>query len=92
MKPTLLLIVCIVLTACSVKTSVYSPAVNVDQRIEALMEEYDAASVGIGIIRNGALVWTGYYGEESSGKPIGPQSMFNTASTNKAITAETAWI
>ena len=54
------------------------------------MEEYDAASVGIGIIRNGALVWTGYYGEESSGKPIGPQSMFNTASTNKAITAETA--
>jgi len=62
----------------------------VDQRIEILMDKYDAASVGVGIIRNGKLVWTGYYGEEAPGKPVGPQSMFNTASTNKAITAETA--
>lgn len=79
-----------ILAACSVKAPVYSSPEDVDQRVKALMEEYDAASVGIGIIRNGKLVWTGYYGEEVSGKPVGPRSMFNTASTNKAITAETA--
>jgi len=79
-----------VLAACSIQSPKYSPPIDVDQRVEALMNTYDAASVGIGIIRNGELVWTSYYGEESPGKPIGPQSMFNTASTNKAVTAETA--
>lgn len=90
MKIILLSIALGVLAACSVKAPVYSSPEDVDQRVQALMEEYDAASVGIGIIRNGKLVWTGYYGEETPGKPVGPQSMFNTASTNKAITAETA--
>jgi len=82
----------LLLAACSAMAPApaYSPPANVDQRIEVLMEEHDAASVGIGIIKNGRLVWTGYFGEELPGKPIGPQSMFNTASTNKAITAETA--
>jgi len=68
----------------------YTPPPDIDRKIESLMEQYAAASVGVGIIRNGQLVWTGYYGEQTPGMPIGPNSMFNTASVNKAITSETA--
>ncbi|MEE9328794.1 MAG: serine hydrolase domain-containing protein [Parvularculaceae bacterium] len=83
------LIAIFALGACT-STPAYTPPRNVDASIEQLMTKYNAASVGIGIIRHGELVWVGYYGEQSPGVPIGPQSMFNTASVNKAITAETA--
>ena len=80
----------LLLTSCASSVSVYAPPENTQSRITALMDEYDAASVGVGIIKNGKLVWTGYYGEQSPGVRAGPQTMFNTASTNKAVTAETA--
>lgn len=90
MKFLILSIMLSVLAGCTAEAPIYTPPIDVDQRVESLMNTYDAASVGIGIIRKGELVWTGYYGEEAPGKPVGPHSMFNTASTNKAITAETA--
>lgn len=90
MKVIITLILAGFLTACSTHKASYRPPADADARITSLMEKHDAATVGIGVIRNGELVWTGYYGEEAPGKPAGPYSMFNTASTNKAITAETA--
>ncbi len=78
------------IAGCVSSPPTYVPVNDVDQRIESLMLQYKAASVGIGIIRDGELVWTRYYGQEAPGKPVTSQSMFNTASTNKAITAETA--
>lgn len=68
----------------------YTPPDNVDAQISALMEAYGAGSVGIGIIRDGELVWTGYYGKQAPGEPVTGQTMFNTASVSKAVTAETA--
>ncbi len=80
----------LVLTACTDRVSMYTPPEDVEGRIITLMDKYNAASVGVGIIKNGKLVWTGYYGEQSAGVPVGSRTMFNTASTNKAVTAETA--
>ena len=90
MKSFLLLVATATLSACATTQSAYTPPANIDERISSLMDEYNAASVGIGVIRNGKLVWTGYYGEESPGVPAGRQTVFNTASVNKSITAETA--
>ncbi|MEL7313245.1 MAG: serine hydrolase domain-containing protein [Pseudomonadota bacterium] len=75
--------------ACASEPS-YTPPDNIEQRVTELMDEFNAATVGIGIIRDGELVWTGYYGEESPGVPASAQSLFNTASVNKSITAEVA--
>lgn len=71
-------------------TPSYMPAPDVDSRVRTLMTEHSAASVGIGILRRGKLVWSAYYGESAPGVPTGPDTLFNTASVNKAITAETA--
>lgn len=79
----------LVVSACTT-TPKYLPTETADTEIAALMEEHKSASVGIGIIRDRQLVWTGYFGQQSPGVAVGPQSMFNTASVNKAITAETA--
>ena len=89
MKFMLVPIAILMLSACA-NLPVYSPPLGVDEEIRSLMTKYDAASVGVGIIRDGELVWTGYYGEQSPGVPVGPETMFNTASVNKAITTETA--
>lgn len=90
MRIFILTITSCIIAACSAPTENYRPPNDVDARVEVLMEKYNAASVGIGIIRNGDLVWTGYYGEEKPEKPIDVHSIFNTASVNKAVTAETA--
>ncbi len=57
-------------------------------KIRDLMPEHKTSSLGIGIIKNGKLIWTGYYGEQSPGIPVNSQTMFNTASVNKAVTTE----
>ena len=61
---------------------------NADANIESLMNKFKAASVGIGVIRNGELVKTRYYGEQQPGVPVTANTMFNTASVHKAITSE----
>lgn len=60
-----------------------------DNVVPGLLKEHKVAGVGIGIIRDGDLVWTGFYGEQGPGKAANPQTVFNTASVAKTITAET---
>ncbi len=84
-------VISVLIGACSIQTnSNYNPPADVDAKIETLMDTYNAASVGIGIIRDRKLVWTGYYGEQVPGVPVTKDTLFNTASVSKAITAETA--
>ena len=61
-----------------------------DNAIRELMVKHKAATVGIGIIKNGELVSTHYYGEQAPGIPASSASLFNTASVSKAITSEVA--
>lgn len=60
-----------------------------DALVPGLLREYHSAGVGIGVIRNGKLVWTGYYGEQAPGIAVTERTVFNTASVAKTVTAET---
>ncbi|MCC7054632.1 MAG: beta-lactamase family protein [Gemmatimonadaceae bacterium] len=69
-----------------------SPAIEqarFDALVPRLLRDYHSAGVGIGIIRGGELVWTGYYGEQAPGVPVSASTVFNTASVAKTVTAET---
>ena len=59
-----------------------------DFQVRKVLERYQVQSLGIGIIRDGKLVATAYYGEQAPGIPLGKDSMFNTASMQKAVTTE----
>lgn len=60
-----------------------------DALVPTLITQYKAAGVGIGVIREGDLVWTAYYGEQAPGVPVTDRTVFNTASVAKTVTAET---
>lgn len=87
------------ISACHAETIVTEPILvdqdptidrsHFDKIVPALLSEHEVAGVGIGIIRNDKLVWTGYYGEQGPGIPVTDQTVFNTASVAKTITAET---
>ncbi|MEO1658247.1 MAG: serine hydrolase domain-containing protein [Pseudomonadota bacterium] len=62
---------------------------RLDAMVPALLKSEKAAGVGIAIIRDGELHWSGYYGEQAPGTPVGEATAFNTASVAKTITAET---
>ncbi len=62
---------------------------TLNREIPLLLKQYDAAGAGVGIIRNGELAWTGYYGQQGPGVPVTSKTVFNTASVAKTVTAET---
>lgn len=45
--------------------------------------------IGIAVVRDGRLIWSGHYGEQAPGVPISADTVFNTASIAKTVTAET---
>lgn len=63
-------------------------ATEFDRAIPEIMEKRGVNTAGVGVIKNGELVWTGYYGEQSSGVPASSETLFNVASITKTITAE----
>ncbi len=67
----------------------YSLSDAQDTRLRMLLRKYNVPSLGIGIIQDSKLVLTTYYGEQAPGIPLGRDSMFNTASVQKAVTTET---
>lgn len=62
---------------------------RLDAAVPALIETHKVAGVGIAVIEDGRLAWTGYYGDRAPGAPITAETMFNTASVAKTVTAET---
>lgn len=61
---------------------------QLDQELARLVAEHGVQTAGVGVIRNGELVWTGYYGEQSTGVPASRETLFNVASISKVITTE----
>ncbi len=57
--------------------------------VPELLRDERAAGVGIAVISNTEVVWTGYYGEQGPGLAVNERTVFNTASIAKTITAET---
>ncbi|QLC26692.1 beta-lactamase family protein [Parasphingopyxis algicola] len=60
-----------------------------DARFSELLERHGVLTAGVGVIRNGELVWTGYYGEQSPGVPASERTQFDVASITKTVAAET---
>ncbi len=58
--------------------------------LDRIAAETGIVTAGFGVIRDGELVWTHYYGEQAPGVAAGPSTMFNVASITKTVSAETA--
>jgi len=56
---------------------------RVDMTMPGFITQYHVAGAGVGVIRDGKLVWTGYYGEQAPGVPANARTVFNTASVEK---------
>ena len=60
--------VLLLFASCSI-TSAKEPAA-LDQGFDEILSAHRAATIGAGIVRDGELVWTGYFGEQAPGVPI----------------------
>ncbi|GAA0706602.1 serine hydrolase domain-containing protein [Dokdonella soli] len=67
----------------------FERAALLDSGVPLVIKSRRVAGVGIAVIRGGRVVWTGYYGEQGPGVPATRETLFNTASLAKSITAET---
>lgn len=87
-------VTCLLLSACGTAgsqreyRSEYAFSGAQIAEIETLVAVHKAPSVGIGLIKNGQLVWTQYFGTQSPGVAVSATTMFNTASVQKAVTSE----
>lgn len=64
-------------------------AATLEKEIPQLIDKHKVAGVGMALIEDGAIVWSGSFGERAPGEPVTPATMFNTASVAKTVTAET---
>lgn len=60
-----------------------------DRYVPGLLSEYKVAGAGVAIIAKGEIAWTGYYGEQGPGVPATARTIWNSASVEKTVTAET---
>lgn len=62
---------------------------EMDRRMPIIVREEHIGGIGVVVIRDGKVFWTGHYGQQSAGVPITGATAFNTASIAKTVTAET---
>jgi CubicO group peptidase (beta-lactamase class C family) len=62
---------------------------DLDREISQIVQKHGVRTAGIGLLRGGRLVWTGYYGEQAPGVRASRTTLFNVASMTKTVTAET---
>ncbi|MCH9646756.1 MAG: beta-lactamase family protein [Deltaproteobacteria bacterium] len=54
-----------------------------------LVENKGINSAGAAVIKDGKIIWTGYFGWQSPGVPASRRTQFNVASLTKTVTTET---
>lgn len=90
--------VALLLAACSAQPTRDSgevPAVTerraqqLDGALRAIVQKHRIVSAGVGVITDGELTWTGYYGEQSPGVPTSRTTQFDVASIAKTVAGET---
>src|SRR5579863_3779586 len=72
-----------------VPTGAFDRAAIVDAAVPTIIQSRRVAGVGIAVIRGYRVVWKNFYGEQGPGVPASSNTMFNTASVAKSITAWT---
>lgn len=98
-KLIILLTTTIVLAACvnglSDKSSERATPADADREatldlaIREILSGHDIKTAGVGLIEKGELIWVGYYGEQSPGKPASSATQFDTGSITKVVSTET---
>ena len=63
-------------------------ATTYDRTMAEIMKKHGVYTIGVGVIKNGELVWDGYYGEQAPGVPASNETLFNVASITKTISSE----
>lgn len=58
--------------------------------IDAVLRDNGIVTAGFGVMQDGELVWSHYYGEQSPGRNADADTRFNVASITKLIAAEAA--
>lgn len=66
-----------------------SAALLLERRLGEIVAEQHVVTAGVGVIRDGKLVWSAYFGEQSPGVAASAATRFNTASITKTVAAET---
>ncbi|MEO1203148.1 MAG: serine hydrolase domain-containing protein, partial [Pseudomonadota bacterium] len=82
----------LLVSACSRPPAEPEPPVDrlvaLDDAFAAALAPHDLRTVGAALIEDGAVVWTGYYGEQSPGVPASSTTQFNVASITKTVATE----
>ncbi len=64
-------------------------AAVLDREFQDLLHNHGVITAGAGVIKDGSLVWAGYYGEQAPGVPASRDTLFDVASMTKTVAAET---
>ncbi|WP_084420127.1 serine hydrolase domain-containing protein [Henriciella litoralis] len=59
-----------------------------NERVNAILDSKGIVTAGLGLIKDGKLVWSTYYGVEASGQAASADTRFNVASITKTVTGE----
>lgn len=62
---------------------------QLEQKLPEILNQYDINTAGIGIIKNGELIWTHYHGQQNKEVKANSETMFDVASITKSLVAET---
>ncbi len=73
----------------AIETVSASRAKEIDSAFLNILEKHKINTAGVGIIKNGKLIWQNQYGQQKSGVPASPETLFNVGSITKTVTAET---
>ncbi len=80
------------LAGCNTSGPAAAPGVGsprLERALGDVLTHHQIVTAGMGILRDGKLVWEGYFGEQSPGVPASAATRFNVASITKTITTET---
>jgi CubicO group peptidase (beta-lactamase class C family) len=64
-------------------------AAQLDSLFPTMLARHGVVTAGVGVLRNGRLVWTGDYGEQAPGLSASRSTLFNVGSIAKTVVAET---
>lgn len=89
MRCLLVALLALACTACATSVAPsFDRAAALDAGVPAILSSRHIAGAGVAVIRAGHVVWTGYYGEQGPGVAASRDTMFNSASLAKSITAQ----
>jgi CubicO group peptidase (beta-lactamase class C family) len=67
-----------------------TPTNSVVPALDTVLRESGIVTAGFGVVRDGELAWSRYYGEQAPGVEAGDETRFNVASITKLVAAEAA--